>query len=222
MNRSYPKIFFLLIIIIIHFSTHIFAQTKTKDDLLGRMGSNVITTAVPFLQIAPDTRIGGMGEAGVAVLNDGNAQHWNPAKYIFSNKDYGVSLSYSPWLAGLKVNDIYLLYLSGYGKITQNDAVSGSIRFFSMGDMEITNEEGDKIQNYKPHEFAIDIAYNRQLIPNLSMAVTGRFIYSNLTTVNPNRENKPGLSGAADISLFYTKNLKTSVTYFIVARLHSA
>ncbi len=212
-KHSKQTISLIAIIIFCLFNNNIQAQTKTKDDILGRMGSNVITTAVPFLQIAPDTRIGGMGEAGVAVLNDANAQHWNPAKYICSDNQYGFSVSYSPWLAGLHVRDIYLLYASGFGKFTSNDALSGSVRYFSMGNMEITNEEGEVQQNYKPHEFAIDLAYSRQLIENLSMAVTGRFIYSNLTSVNPNRENKPGLSGAADISLFYLHKFKTNRLY---------
>ena len=157
-------------------------EVHIKNDLWGRIGHNVISTAVPFLLIAPDTRIGGMGETGVAVENDNNAQHWNPAKYIMAEKDYGVSVSYSPWLAGLGINDIYLLYASAYGKVTDKDAISGSIRYFSMGNMELTNEEGEPITHTHPHEFAIDLAYSRELVPDLSMAVTGRFIYSYLST----------------------------------------
>lgn len=188
--------------------TQTYAQrASTRNDILGRLGSNVISTGVPFLLIAPDTRIGGMGEAGVAVEGDMNAQHWNPSKYIYSPNNFGLSVSYSPWLAGLGVNDIYLLYLSAYGKVTDKDGISGSLRYFSMGDMEITNEEGELITDYTPHEFALDLSYERQLIPDLSMAVTGRFIYSDLST-STTTENKPGLAGAADISLFYHKKLR--------------
>ncbi|MBR4453533.1 MAG: type IX secretion system outer membrane channel protein PorV [Bacteroidales bacterium] len=185
-------------------------EVHIKNDLWGRIGHNVISTAVPFLLIAPDTRIGGMGETGVAVENDNNAQHWNPAKYIMAEKDYGVSVSYSPWLAGLGINDIYLLYASAYGKVTDKDAISGSIRYFSMGNMELTNEEGEPITHTHPHEFAIDLAYSRELVPDLSMAVTGRFIYSYLSTIT-NTDSKPGLAGAADISLFYHKKLRARV-----------
>lgn len=184
-----------------------FAQTT--NDILGRQREqNVITTAVPFLLIAPDTRIGGMGETGVAIKNDANAQHWNPAKYIYSDKKFGIGLSYSPWLAGLNVKDIYLLYLAGYYKITEKDAISASIRYFSMGDMEIVDELGQKVTDYDPHEFALDAAYSRELIPNLSMAITGRFIFSDLSTATNTQNNKPGMSGAADISLFYQKKLR--------------
>jgi hypothetical protein len=173
---------------------------------------NAITTAVPFLLICPDSRIGGMGETGVAVLNDPNAQHWNPSKYIFSENKGGFSVSYSPWLLGLGVKDIALMYLSAYGKITDMDAVSGSLRFFTMGSMDITNMYGDKISEDKPHEFAFDLTYTRRLIDDLSMSVTGRFIQSKLARQGSDNTQsiKPGLSGAADISLFYTHKFKTS------------
>ncbi|MBP5412605.1 MAG: type IX secretion system outer membrane channel protein PorV [Bacteroidales bacterium] len=204
----------LLIFILNGISFQIYAQSaKPANDVLGRMGGNVISTGVPFLLIAPDTRIGGMGETGVAVENDINAQHWNPAKYIYSPNNFGFSVSYSPWLAGLNVNDIYLLYLAAYGKVTDKDGLSGSLRYFSMGSMEIRNEEGDLITDYKPHEFAFDLAYERQLIPDLSMAVTGRFIFSDLST-STTRESKPGLAGAADISLFYHKKLRANKLNF--------
>ena len=172
--------------------------------------SNPITTAVPFLLIAPDSRLGGMGEAGAAVLGDMNAQHWNPAKYLFSENNGGFSVSYSPWLAGLDVNDIYLLYLSGYAKVSKMDAISFSLRFFSMGKMELRDMTGEKIgPDVTPHEFAIDAAYSRMLVEGLSMSVTGRFIYSKLSNYSPTQDIKPGLSGAADISLFYQKKFKS-------------
>ena len=175
---------------------------------------NVITTAVPSLIIGPDSRIGGMGEAGVAVGNDINAQHWNPAKYVFLDNVFGIGLSYSPWLAGLGVNDIYLAYLAGYVKVSSMDAVSFSLRYFSMGEMELTDYEGNIIAKASPHELAVDGAYSRILLDNLSLAVTGRFIYSKLSNYSAygnQDEIKPGLSGAADISLLYTKKLRSDV-----------
>jgi hypothetical protein len=155
-----------------------------------------------------------MGETGVAVPDDANAQHWNPAKYLFSKKSFGLSFSYSPWLAGLKVDGIHLLYLSTYYHVTDMDALSFSIRFFSMGDMELTDMQGNTISTVRPNEFAIDGAYSRMLMQkatsSLSMAVTGRFIYSFLTNFSNSSSDdaQAGKSGAADISLFYTKKLQ--------------
>ncbi|MDR1878343.1 MAG: type IX secretion system outer membrane channel protein PorV [Bacteroidales bacterium] len=196
------------------------AQSQTQNDPLGRKGSP-ITTSVPFLLIAPDSRIGGMGETGAAVPDDANAQHWNPAKYLFSEKSFGLSFSYSPWLAGLGVNDIHLLYLSSYYHVTDMDAISFSLRFFSMGEMELTGPTGEHIKYEKPNEFAIDAAYSRMLMQNatnrLSMAVTGRFIYSKLSSYTnsggSSDDIKAGVSGAADVSLFYTKKLQAGKLY---------
>ena len=175
--------------------------------------NQVITTAVPFLLIAPDSRIGGMGETGAAILDDANAQHWNPSKYLFAKNDIGFSVSYSPWLAGLHVNDIHLLYLSAYFKATKMDAVSFSLRYFSMGTMELTNIDGSKVLDAHPHEFAVDFAYTRILVEGLSMGITGRFIYSNLSNWSVTQDIKPGLAGAADISLFYTKKFDPKKLY---------
>jgi hypothetical protein len=173
--------------------------------------ANVITTSVPSLLIGPDSRIGGMGETGVAVDKDINAQHWNPAKYVFSENPFGLGFSFSPWLAGLGVNDIYLAYLAGYAKVSKMDAISFSLRYFSMGDMEFTNIDGQIIGRYSPREFAIDAAYSRKLVENWSMAVTGRFVYSKLTNYTSYGDQtsiKAGITGAVDVSLFYNKDLR--------------
>jgi len=201
-----PFVSFLCVIILTFSSVY----SQSRSVILGQYEkANPITTAVPFLLIAPDSRLGGMGEVGAATSGDLNAQHWNPAKYLFSENTGGFSLSYSPWLAGLNVNDIYLLYLSAYYKVTDMDAISFSLRFFSMGNMELTDYAGNKIMDAKPHEFAIDAAYSRMLVDGLSMAVTGRFIYSKLSSYSVTQDITPGLSGAADISLFYTKKFRS-------------
>ncbi|MBO7465028.1 MAG: type IX secretion system outer membrane channel protein PorV, partial [Bacteroidales bacterium] len=168
----------------------------------------------------PDARTGGMGEVGVALPDDMNAQHWNAAKYAFSKSKLGVSATYSPWLAGLGLGlqDIYMAYLAGHMKLSSLDAISMSLTYFSLGEMDITDYDGATIfENVKPHEFALDAAYSRKLTDNFSMAVTGRFIYSNLTTVSNNSNNtnglKPGLAGAADVSLFYQTELKANNLY---------
>jgi len=104
-------------------------------------GANTITTAVPFLSITPDSRAGGMGDAGVGTTPDLNSQHWNPAKYAFIESEMGVSLSYSPWLRAL-VDDINLAYLVGYKKIDDVQTVSSSLRYFSLGDIIFTSDFG--------------------------------------------------------------------------------
>jgi len=183
----------------------ILGQDKTR---------NVITTAVPSLLIGPDSRMGAMGEVGVAVEKDINAQHWNPSKYVFSENPFGIGFSFSPWLAGLGLNDIYLAYLVGYAKVSKMDAISFSLRFFSMGDMEFTDYNGDRIGNFAPREFALDGAYSRILVDNLSMAVSGRFTFSKLANIvqggGSQDDIKPGTAGSVDVSLFYTKDLKAT------------
>ena len=179
------------------------AQVNPGQDL-GQSSINTITTAVPFLLIAPDARGGGMGDVGVASTPDANSIHWNAAKYIFAKKDFGVAVSYSPWLRAL-VNDINLAYLSGYWKINQNNAIGASLRFFSLGNITFTNESGESTGQYRPSEFAIDLSYARKLSDHISMAISGRYINSNLTlgqTVG-GRSTHAGQSGAADVGFYY-------------------
>ena len=157
------------------------AQSKAIDPSnLNGQDLNAITTAVPFLTIAPDSRAGAMGDIGCATSADANSQSYNPAKYVFSDNQFGFSLSYSPWLRQL-VNDINLLYLSGYWRITDMDAIGASLRYFSLGDIEFMDENGQLVSTQNPNEFAIDFTYSRKLIDQLSIAITPRFIYSNLT-----------------------------------------
>ena len=130
------------------------------SDLTG--GLNTITTAVPFLLIAPDSRSGAMGDVGVATSPDANSIHWNPAKLSFTSQDMGASVSYVPWLRAL-VPDINLSYITGYKKIDDNQAVGLEMRYFSLGDITFTNITGDVIGQYKPHEFALGSSYSRKL-----------------------------------------------------------
>jgi hypothetical protein len=184
------------------------AQSKAIDQSnLNGQDLNAITTAVPFLTIAPDSRAGAMGDIGCATSADANSQSYNPAKYVFSDNQFGFSLSYSPWLRQL-VNDINLLYLSGYWRITDMDAIGASLRYFSLGDIDFMDENGQSVSTQNPNEFAIDFTYSRKLIDQLSIAITPRFIYSNLTAGQfvGGEETKAGLAGAADISLFYEQD----------------
>lgn len=186
-----------------------FTMAQNPDEWNGQQATqNTITTAVPFLNIGPDARSGGMGELGAATEPDAMSQHWNPAKYPFIDKKMGFSVSYSPWLRKL-VNDINLAYLTGYTKIDDRSAVSASLKFFSLGDITFTEEDGTVIGNFRPSEFAVDAGYSRKFSDKLSGAVVGRFIYSNLTqgqTVQ-GQSTKPGTSVAADIALYYTNDI---------------
>jgi hypothetical protein len=166
---------------------------------------NAITTAVPFLLIAPDSRAGGMGDAGVATTPDANSIHWNPAKLAFIDRQMGFSLSYIPWLRQL-VPDINLSYLSGFYKIDDQQTIGGSLFYSSLGDITFTDESGMTLGNYRPNEFALDVAYSRKLSDNFSGGVAVRYIYSNLTMGQfvGGAQTRPGMSVAADVSAYYT------------------
>src|SRR3984893_10908282 len=117
---------------------------------------NVVTTAVPFLRISPDARAGGMGDAGVATPADANAAFWNLAKVPFAKNPIGIGLTYTPWLKDLGLNDVYLLSAAGYKKLSDNEAISASIRYFSLGNIQFTDYNGNDIGNGRPREFGAD------------------------------------------------------------------
>lgn len=198
-----------------------FAFPQSSFDFIGRDKDknnnpmlNTITTAVPFLLIAPDSRSGAMGDVGAATSADPSSQHHNPSKYVFNKNKIGFSISYSPWLQNL-VGDIHLLYLAGYYKITDLDAIAFSLRYFSLGEIIFADEHGITTSQQKPNEFALDFTYSRKLIDQLSIAITPRFIYSDLTASQyaNDMETKPGISGAADLSLFYEQDFSVKSLY---------
>ena len=168
---------------------------------------NTITTAVPFLLIGPDSRSSGIGDAGVAISPDANSMHWNASKLAFVEKQMEISLSYSPWLRNL-VPDMSQAYLSGYYKLDKTSALGVSLRYFNLGEINFTDNTGREIRNFTPKEFAIDAAYALKLSDNLSGAVTGRFINSNLTggITSGGAVSKPGRAFAVDLSSFYKSN----------------
>ncbi|VAW26430.1 hypothetical protein MNBD_BACTEROID07-1310, partial [hydrothermal vent metagenome] len=143
-------------------------------------GDRVISTAVPFLMIGPDGRAGGMGDGGVATSPDANSMHWNSAKYAFIKDQNGFSISYTPWLRNL-VSDINLAYVSFYHRLDDKQTVAASLRYFSLGEIQFTDDQGYPLGTYKPNEFAISGSYARKLSDYLALSVDGRFIYSNLT-----------------------------------------
>ena len=175
------------------------------DEVLGG-NLNTITTAVPFLLISPDSRAGAMGDVGVATTPDASSMHWNPAKLSFTQDDIGISVSIVPWLREL-VPDINLQYIGGYYKLNDNDAIGYELRYFSLGDITFTDNAGNVIGQYKPNEMAFGAAYSRKLSRDFSIAISGRYIYSNLTGGQSagSIETDAGQSIAADVSTFYTK-----------------
>lgn len=160
---------------------------------------NPVQTAVVSQSIAPDARAGGMGDIGAATEADINSQAWNAAKYPFAISKGGVALNYTPWLRQL-VNDIDLAYLAGYYRLGDYQAVSGSLRYFSLGDVMV---KGDDNMTIKPYEMALDVAYSRMLSETFSAGVTFRYIYSDLSGKSDDG-SKPGSAFAADLSAYYT------------------
>jgi hypothetical protein len=167
-----------------------------------------ITTAVPFVNIAPDARSSGMGDAGVALLDaDANAAYWNPARIAFAEKKAEVSLSYSPWLRKL-VNDMSLTFLSGYYKWDERQAVDLSLTYFDLGDIQFTDQNNQSLGDYRPREFAIRAHYSVLLSEYFSMAVGGFFIHSNIAgnvSTSQTAQAKPGNSAGADVAAFYRR-----------------
>lgn len=184
----------------------------SADDIKNEF--NPITTGVTSLSIAPDARGASMGDIGAATDPDENSQYWNPSKYAFAYSSAGISLSYTPWLRKL-VNDIALINAAGYWKIGSGDnqAVSASLRYFTLGEVALTDGEGNTTSSVNPYEMAIDIGYSRKLSESYSMGVVLRYIYSNLGfSDDSSSETTSGASAfSADISGYLT-------TYPIIGR----
>jgi hypothetical protein len=165
---------------------------------------NAIQTAVPFMTITPDSRAGAMGDVGVATSPDVNSQNWNPAKYPFIESEGGVALSYTPWLRKL-INDINLAYLAGFYKFADNQVISASLRYFSLGQIVFTNNYGTPQGVYVPNEFAVDVGYSRLLTDRFSGGIVFRFIRSDLTggTFVGGAESKAAMAIAGDLAFYY-------------------
>lgn len=175
---------------------------------------NPITTGVTSLGITPDARGASMGDLGAATDPDVNSQFWNASKYAFAYSNAGVSLSYTPWLRKL-VNDIFLANVAGYWKVggSDNQAVSASLRYFSLGEIVSKDNQGATLSSINPFEMAIDLGYSRKLSESYSMGVVLRYIYSDLgfTEGGSNDRTKGASAFAADISGYFT-------TYPIIGR----
>ena len=180
------------------------SQTNTNSD---GSNSSAIPTAVPFLNITPDSRSGAMGDAGVAITPDVNANYWNPSKLAFLDNDNNVSLSYSPWLRQL-VPDISLSYLSYSHKVDDRNAVGASLRYFNYGTIQLTDSYQNNQGTYSPNEFELNGSYARKFGDELSLGLTVGYIHSNLSNAffatGTGTQAKAGSAISAGVSMFYS------------------
>ena len=187
----------LLIIILILSVFNVYSQDR-----------RVITTAVPFLLISSDARASGLGEQGVATSVDNFSQHWNPSKYIFSENSSGVAFSYTPYLSKL-VNDIFLANVSYYNKISERSSWSASLKYFSLGDIDILQNPLDIPIIENPNEFTLDASYSLRLSESFAMSVSGRFLMSDVKLQTLDSETEAATSVAVDISGYYQSDIKS-------------
>lgn len=194
MKRFYQGLAALLMLMIV-----------VQDGAFAQQPLNVTTTAVPFLRISPDARAGGMGDLGIATTPDAASTFYNQSKIPFAKKDIGIEFTYTPWLKDLGLNDVYLLAASGYKKLDENSAVTGSIRYFSLGNIQFTDFNGNQLGSGHPREMGLDLGYTRKLGQKLSIGLTGRYIYSNLASgyAASGSTYQAGKTFAADVSMYY-------------------
>lgn len=203
------KIIFLISITSSFFCA--FYGVNAQTTLGGQDGRNVITTAVPFISFAPDSRSSGMGDAGVATSPDANSAHWNAGKLAFIKNDFGASLSYTPWL-GKIVDDMSISYLTGFYKIDRTQTIGASMRYFDLGSIDLRDINGVSEGIDNPKEFAFDLTYSRQLSENIGVGVTTRYISSNIASQISSQNNtaKTGSSVAVDLGFYFNKGIVLS------------
>ncbi|HZJ61384.1 MAG TPA: type IX secretion system outer membrane channel protein PorV [Chitinophagaceae bacterium] len=197
MMRSTASKLSLGSVLVLFFATVVSAQTTNK--------LNVVTTAVPFLRISPDARTGGMGDLSVATSPDANSGFYNLAKIPFNEAQAGVGVTYTPWLKDLGLNDVYLASLAGYYKFDENQAINASVRYFSLGNIQFTDNLGNDLNSFRPKEFGIDVGYSRKLSDELSIGVGLKYIYSNLAggAATNGSNYKAGTAVAGDLGFYY-------------------
>lgn len=182
----------------ITFSMHC-SQAQSNVDM------RVVGSAVPFLRISPDARSGGMADVGIATSPDANAAFYNNAKSVFAADIAGININYIPWMSETGFNDVYLATFAGYYKLDDKQAVTASMRYFSLGDIQFVDMSGNKLETYQPREIAVDLGYARKLSQKLSLGIALRIVNSGLATNQYVGGNiyENGTSAAGDISMFY-------------------
>ena len=192
------------------------AGAQSTTTVLGQT-KNYIATGMPILLIAPDARSAGFGDAGVATSPDIYSAHWNNAKFAFINGDFGFSTTYTPWLRNLGVGDMNLLYLGGYYRINKMSTVAASLTYFSLGEIQTTDFDGNNTGIMNPNEFTVDASYALKINEELSLGASARFIRSDLTNGQiistgdgSHVTTKPATSVAADLGLYWQKPLASN------------
>ena len=192
-----------------------FATTLSAQDCIIRDGReerpdgspciNPVLTAVPFLRINPDARGGAMGDAGVALRGDANSLHSNASRLVFADQEASLGATYTPWLQALGLNDVYLAYLGGYKKLDEFQAIGASLRYFSLGDIQFTDSNGNALTTGKPNEFEVALAYTRKLSDRFSASIAGKYINSNLAQGQEvaGQVLQAGQAFAADLGMTY-------------------
>ena len=191
LNKNYILILFLI-----------------ASHLLHSQDRRVITTAVPFLMISADARASGLGEQGVATTPDAFSQHWNPSKYVFSDKLSSVGISYTPYLSKI-VNDVFLTNVNFYNVIDQRSAWSASFKYFSLGDIDIIQNPQDIPILENPNEFTLDASYSLKLSEYFALAVSARFLMSDVKLQTVDADSDSASSFAVDISGFFQSDQKS-------------
>jgi hypothetical protein len=206
MSTRYLTKIVLSILSLTAVSAELSAQVVQPGTQTNGSQSNNIVTAVPFLLITPDARAGSMGEAGVAVQPDANSMSINPSKLAFLDREYGFSASYSPWLKSL-VPDINLAYLSGFYRVDDRSVIGGSLRFFSLGEIQYVDVNQQDLGIYSPNEFAFDITYAKRFGESFSLGTALRYIRSSLSSgqFTAGQDTRAGSALAVDISAYYKK-----------------
>ena len=201
MNRTILKRLLVIGVSVIISTLALVAQNDVQEQRF-----NAVTTSVPSLHISPGARAAGMGDVGVSSTPDVNSQYYNPSKYALLSSKAGVSFTYTPWLAKL-VNDIKLMELTGYYKIgsENNQALSASLRFFSLGTIRTFDDLARSLGEAHPNEFALDFGYSLQITSDYSMGVVLRYSRSDQNTASSTGENRAGNAFAADIAGYLTK-----------------
>ena len=199
--KRHHKLLMVSLLMIMVSPSLIFAQDDIKDNEF-----NPVNTGVTTLGIAPDARGSAMGNLGAATDPDINSQYWNPSKYAFAYSSGGIGLSYTPWLRKL-VNDIFLADLTGYWKLGSGDnqAISASLRYFSLGEVTMNDDTGATLQTINPYEMAFDIGYSRKLSESFSMGVALRYILSDLSYEDSysGEQTTAASAFAADLAGYY-------------------
>ncbi len=216
MKNLHFKSLLLLFASLFAFTHQAEAQCYEEDgrfyNLDGTPCTNTVVSAVPFLRIVADARSGAMGDAGIAISPDANAIHFNASKLVFAEETFAMSATYTPWLQNLGLNDVYLAYLTGFYKLDDLQTLGFGLRYFSLGSIQFTDQNGEALAEGQPNEFEVSAAYARKLTDNFSASLTGKFIYSNLAAgqqVEGGETIEPGFAGAADVAFTYRTDIDT-------------